>query len=193
MRGLPAEKRRAFRDFMQSPMLVANVAVRHWRFLHELGITSARWSSGFGFCTNVRHPMVLPGYRPPFSPDAPTVLTFYVPFCYPGLPAREQGTKGRMEMLSTSFAEYERKIREQMSSLFGASAEKAIAGIILNRWGHAFVNPTPGFYFGRDGLPAAPDVIREPFGRITFAHSELYGHQFWLGAIREGRRAVEQL
>ena len=96
-------------------------------------------------------------------------------------------------MLSTPFAGYEEKIRDQLRSLFGASAVKAIAGIILNRWGHAYVNPAPGFYFGRDGKPAPSDVIRKPLGRVTFAHSELNGHQFWLGAVREGRRAVDQL
>ena len=80
-----------------------------------------------------------------------------------------------------------------MRRVFGAPAEEAIAGIILDRWGHAFVNPAPGFYFGRDGRKAPPDIIREPFGRITFAHAELFGHQYWLGAIREGRRAVDQL
>ncbi len=191
--GLPDEKRRALETFLHSPMLVANVAVRHWRFFYDRGITSARWFEGFGYSTNVRRPMLLPGYRPPFHPDKPTVLTFYVPFYYPGTPAAEQGPRGRMELLSTSYAEYEEKIRDQMRRLFGAEAVEAIAGIILNRWGHAFVNPTPGFYFGRDGRPAPRDVVRRPAGRIAFAHSELNGHQFWLGAIREGRRAAEQL
>ena len=68
-----------------------------------------------------------------------------------------------------------------------------IAGIILNRWGHAYVNPGPGFMFGRNGAPAPPDVIREPFGRIAIGHSELRGHQNWTGAAGEGRRAVEAL
>ena len=105
----------------------------------------------------------------------------------------EQGFKGRHEMLSTPFAGYEEQIRDQLRSLFGPSAEKTIAGIILNRWGHAYVNPAPGFYFGRGQRPAPPDVIRAPLGRVTFAHSELNGHQFWLGAMREGRRAVDQI
>jgi spermidine dehydrogenase len=193
VRDLPADKREAFNHFFHSPVLVFNVAVRHWRFLYDLGLTGARWTSGFGFSCNVRRQMVMPGYRPKLHPDAPTVITFYIPLYYPGLPAREQGAKGRLEMLSTSFAEYEEKIRDQIRKLFGKLAVKAIAGTILNRWGHAYVNPTPGFYFGRSGKPAPPDVIRKPFGRIAFAHSELFGHQFWLGAIREGRRAVRQL
>ena len=193
VRHLPAEKRGAFQRFFHSPVLVMNVAVRHWRFLYDLGLTAARWNSGFGFTCNVRRQMILRGYKPMLSPDSPNVITFYIPLYYPGLPAKEQGARGRQEMLSTSFAEYEDRIRDQMRALFGRLAVDAIAGVILNRWGHAYVNPTPGFFFGTEGRPAPPEVIRKPFGRITFAHSELYGHQFWLGAIREGRRAVQQL
>jgi hypothetical protein len=33
-------------------------------------------------------------------------------------------------------------------------AKRDIAGIILNRWGHASLNPQPGFFFGKDGKPA---------------------------------------
>ena len=103
---------------------------------------------------------------------------------------------GRRELLSTSYGQYERQIREQMSRLFGDAGfnpKKDIAGIILNRWGHAYINPQPGFYFRPDGKPAPRDVIRKRFGRIAFGHSELVGHQYWLGAIGEGRRAAEQL
>lgn len=191
--GLPAEKHEAFQHFFHSPVLVINVAVRQWRFLYDLGLTAARWTSGFGFSCNIRRQMVMPGYRPKLSPDAPNVITFYIPIYYPGLSPSEQGVKGRHEMLSTPFAGYEESIRDQMRKLWGAPGVEAIAGVIVNRWGHAYVNPTPGFYFGRGGQPAPPEVIRRPLGRVAFAHSELNGHQFWLGAIREGRRAVEQL
>ena len=51
-----------------------------------------------------------------------------------------------------------------------------------------------GFYFGKDGKPAAKDVIRDAvFGRIVFAHSELTGTQVWQTAAAEGKRSVEKL
>jgi spermidine dehydrogenase len=189
---LSAEKHEAYGRFMHSAVLVVNVAVRNWRFLYDLGLTAGRWMGGFGFSCNVRRQMVMPGYAPSLSPDSPNVLTFYIPLFYPGLPAREQGEKGREELLSTPFAEYERGTLRQLRELFGAEALKEVAGVILNRWGHAYVNPVPGFYTGGpSGAPA--EVVRKPLGRIGFAHSELNGHQFWLGGIREGRRAVTQL
>ncbi len=83
-----------------------------------------------------------------------------------------------------------------MNELFAGSgfdARADIAGVILNRWGHAYINPGPGFQFGSDGAPSPPDVVREPFGRVAIAHSELHGHQNWTGAAAEGRRAIEAL
>jgi spermidine dehydrogenase len=123
-------------------------------------------------------------------------MTFYIPLFRPGLPPMEQGAVTRAELLSTPFADYERRLREQMTVLFGPGGFDAatdIAGIILNRWGHAYANPGPGFMFGRNGNPAPHEVIREPIGRIAIGHSELRGHQNWTGAAAEGRRAVELL
>jgi spermidine dehydrogenase len=196
VRDLPDEYQNAYRQFHHSPMLVVNVAVTQWRFLFKLGITAARWFKGFGFSCNLRRQMLVGRYRPRLHPDLPNVVTFYVPFYYPGLDIAEQGARGQTELLSTSYREYERQIRKQMLLLFARSGfdpRRDIAGIILNRWGHAFVDPQPGFYFGRDGQAAPRDIIRRPFGRIAFAHSELVGHQYWLGAIGEGRRAATQL
>ena len=103
---------------------------------------------------------------------------------------------GRRHILSTSFADYERQIPEQMNEMFagaGFDAARYIAGIVLNRWRHAYLAPKPGFRFDRGGRPAPPDVNREPFGRIAIGHSELRGHQYWSGAAGDGRWAVEAL
>ena len=189
-------KREAFTDFVRAPMLVVNVALKRWRFMYDLGITAASYRDKFGFCCNLRQSMVVGDYRPPLHPDRPTILTFYVPFERPGPSLKEQAVAARTELLATNYRDYERKIREQLVRLFGRGGfdpRNDIAGIILNRWGHAYVCPAPGFYFGRNGKPAAPDVLREPVGRITFANAELHGHQNWADATAEGKRAVEQL
>jgi len=194
-RGLPHEYLEAMGRFIYSPVLVVNVALRNWRPLHRLGITGCRWFSGFGFSCNIRRPMVIDGEAPPLHPDRPVVLTFYVPLFYPGLPPEEQGRKGRKEILGTSYRQYEARIRRKMVELFGGAGfdpRRDMAGIVLNRWAFAYLNPTPGFYFGGDGRPAPSDVLRRPFGRVAFAHSELNGHQHWQGALGEGRRAAGQ-
>lgn len=188
--------REAFGDFVRAPILVANVALRNWRFMYDLGITAATYRDGFGFCCNLRQSMVMDGYRPQLHPDRPTVLTFYIPFPQPGLPLRAQAAAARAELLASSYRDLEIKLRTQLMRLFGGSgfdARRDIAGIVFNRWGHAFVCPAPGFYFGRNGKPAAPDVLRQQLGRVAFANAELNGFQNWRYAVIEGRRAVEQL
>jgi len=192
---LPVSHAEAYNEFHVSPILVANVALTNWRFLYQLGFTACKWFSGFGFGCNIRKPMYVGNYRPPLHPDKPTVLTFYVSFHQPGLPIEEQGESGRKKLLGTSYAEFESLIVGQMKQLFseaGFDGGKDVAGIILNRWTYAYVNPQPGFYFGRNGAMAPRDVIRKLFGHIAFAHAELNGHQHWVAAVEEGRRAARQ-
>ena len=187
----------AYRQFYRSPCLMANVAVRNWRFLYNMGMAGCRWFGGIGDYMEVRKMSTLGPYSPTISPDSPIVLTLKILYAYPGLPTDQQGHRGRAEMLSTSFREYERRIREQFSEMFsrtGFDAKRDIAGIILNRWGHAYLSPQPGFFFGKDGKPAPRDVLRNaPFGRITFANSDLAGIMDHRCSILEASRAVDQL
>ncbi|QIB66788.1 NAD(P)-binding protein [Kineobactrum salinum] len=196
VRGLPSSYENAFARFHHAPILVANVALSNWRFIEKLGATGTLYKGGFGAFCNIRRPMHVGNVTPPLAPDSPAVMTFYVPFYYPGLSLQEQGQRGRLEMLTTPFSEYERQIRAQLTHLYGSygfNPDKDIEAIVLNRWGHAYVTPQPGFYFGENGAPAPRDVLTRNFGRIAFAHSELKGNQHWGPAAMEGRRAISQL
>jgi len=197
VRDLDEVRHNSYEQFNYSPYMVANVAVRNWRFLYKLGISSATWFEGFGRYVNIRKCATFGMDTPDVGPDLPTVLTLFVDFAKPGLPARTQGQLGRAEILSTSFTEYERRIREQLTDLFGASgfdAKRDIAGIVLNRFGHAFINPQPGFFFGLDGKPAPREALRNgPFGRIGFSHCDLAGAMDHRNAFIESARAVSQL
>lgn len=192
---MPDSHRAAYGEFFHAPVMIANVAVRNWRFFDKLGFANARWFDGLGWQVCVRRNVAL-GDAKPFTPDDPTVLTFYIPFLHPELPAEAQGPAARARLFATSYAEFEKQIREQMTEMFGAAgfdARRDIAGIVLNRWGHAYCAPQPGFYLGRDGQPPPSDVIRRPHGRIAFAHSELLGTMAMAHAMHEAHRAAGQV
>ncbi len=197
VRDLPTTHRDAYEQFYRSPCMMANVALRNWRFLYTMGITGCRWFEGIGNYMEVRKLPVFGAPSPTIGPDVPAVLTLKILYSYPGLPTQEQGIRGRNEMIATSFKEYEQQIRDQFSDMFsrsGFDAKRDIAGIILNRWGHAYLNPQPGFFFGKDGKPAPSDVLRgTPFGRVAFANTDLAGIMDHRTSILEADRAVRQL
>ena len=75
-----------------------------------------------------------------------------------------------------------------MFSKYGFDTQKDIAGIILNRWGHAYLSPQPGFFFGKDGKFAPREVLRRaPFGRIAFANTDLAGR--WTTGFQSWKRS----
>lgn len=193
LQDVPEDYQTAFASLVQAPFLIANVALTNWRFLYNLGMTACVWNGGFGFSCSVRRPMRIGEYCPPLHPDSPIVLTFYVPFLAPGLPPIAQAAAGRVRLFSTSFQDFEQQILAQMNELFstgGFNARRDVAGIILNRWGHALHVPTPGFYYGTQGRRPAAEILRMPHGRIAIGHSELDGIQHWGTAADEGARAM---
>ena len=198
VKDLPESHRGAYAEFYRSPCMMANVAVRNWRFLYNMGLSGCRWFGGLvGNYMEVRKLALTGQEDPTISPDSPVVLSIKVLYSYPGLSTEEQGKRGRGEMMSTPFREYEGRIRQQFTDMFAGSgfdANSDIAGIILNRWGHAYLSPQPGFFFGKDGKPAPRQVLRKaPFGRVAFANTDLAGAMDHRFSIVEAQRAVDQI
>lgn len=201
LRDLRQSHRDAYAQFLRSPCMMANVALTNWRFLAKLGITGCRWFGTGPQCVGdnfeLRRLATIGDVPKTISPDSPVVLTIKVLYPYPGLPTEDQGHRGRGEMITTSFREYERRIRRQLTDMFASSgfdASRDVAGIILNRWGHAYLSPQPGFFFGLNGKPAPRDTLRAaPFGRIAFANTDLAGAMDHRFSILEAQRAIQQL
>ncbi|HVO45353.1 MAG TPA: NAD(P)-binding protein [Steroidobacteraceae bacterium] len=192
---LPEAHRAAYAQFHYGPVLTANVAVRNWRFFDRLGFPIARWFSGFGWHVCVRRNVTLDRNPRRLTPDSPVVLTFYIPFMNPTVSPEMQGPAARAQLLGASYADLERRLREQMTEMFasgGFDARRDIAAIVLNRWGHAYMAPMPGFFHGTAGALPPPEQIRLPHGRIVFAHSELQGNMNMAHAMLEGKRGAGQ-
>ncbi|MEZ5498874.1 MAG: NAD(P)-binding protein [Steroidobacteraceae bacterium] len=196
---LPDKYVEAMSKFYHSPILTINVALRNWKFMDKLGVASVRWFGDAmgGWFTTLRRQMILDGKEPmPLDPEKPTVLTMYNSFGVPGLPVDKQAATARLRMFSMSYAHIEAEVRAQFTKMFAAGgfdADRDIAGVTVNRQGHAYVVTPPGFYYPKDGGTPVSDVIRKPHGRIAFAHAELLGYQMWEGAAHEGERAAKQM
>jgi spermidine dehydrogenase len=198
VKDLPETHAKAYAGFYRSPCMMANVALRNWRFLYDMGLSGCKWFGGeVGNYMEVRKLALTGAQEPTISPDSPVVLSLKVLYSYPGFSTEEQGNRGRAELMSTSFREYEHRIRQQFTDMFGGSgfdAQRDIAGIILNRWGHAYLSPQPGFFFGKEGQAAPREILRKaPFGRIAFANTDLAGAMDHRFSILEAQRAVNQL
>jgi spermidine dehydrogenase len=195
---MPEDLRAAYQQFVYAPALIVNVALRQWRFIYDLGVTACRWfddADGFGYCCNIRRNMTEDGQGPQLHPDRPVVLTFYMGLPMAGLPAAQQGATARGRLLGTPYMDFEVRLRRQMVRLFGAhgfNPERDIAGIILNRWGHARLVQPPGFFYGQDGRPGPLERVRAGYGRIGIGHAELNGEQYWSKALEYGRKAGEK-
>jgi len=114
-----------------------------------------QWFEGLGSFTSVRKVPTFSSAKTTIGPDSPVVLTLKVLFTRYGLPLQQQGDWGRAQLLTTPFREYERAIRTQLTEMFSGSgfdAARDIAGIVLNRWGHAYVSPQPGFFSGATAI-----------------------------------------
>jgi spermidine dehydrogenase len=197
VKDLPAEHQAAYARFYRAPCLMANVALQNWRFLYDLGISECRWFEGIGNYFAIRKTATLGDVSSSISPDSPVVLTLKILFSSPGLPIGEQVSRGRAELFSTPFRVYERRIREQLAMMFGRAGfdpQRDIAGLILNRWGHAYLSPQPGFFFGAGGSFGPGEILRnQPHGRIAFANSDLTGIMDHRTSILEAHRAVGQV
>lgn len=194
---MPQTIANAYQQFNHTPMLSVNVALKNWKFMENLGISAARWFDHYSWYANIRQPMKIDGSAAPLDPSKPVVMTLYVPFVqYAGRSLREQAVLGRTELFAKSYREYELEIRKQLTNMFGSygfDAKRDIAGLVLNRWGHAYIAPQTGFYFGSENEPAPRHVVDEGYGRIAFGHSEITGFQAWISGCTQGRRAVEKI
>src|SRR5262249_42680185 len=123
VRDLPDAYAEAYGQLNYGSAMIVNVALRNWRALARLGISTPHHfdDRGLGQTLNIRRPMMFSGHDAPCDPDKPTVLTSYVGFSTPGLPPRAQAAKGRADLLSKSYRDYEFLIRRQLTEMFAAS------------------------------------------------------------------------
>jgi spermidine dehydrogenase len=99
--------------------------------------------------------------------------------------------------MNTSFATFERNIREQLGAMLGSAGfdpASEIHGITVNRWAHGYAfSPSPLFDPAWKEEEKPWVVGRKPFGRITIANSDSAAEAETDAAIDQAYRAVHEI
>lgn len=113
------------------------------------------------------------------------------------LPVREQHNAGRMELLVTSFEDFERKTRDQLARILapgGFDPAEDIQAITINRWPHGSGYEYNPLFDPNWPEAERPNVIgRRKFGRIAIANTDSGATAYTDVAIDQAYRAVQEL
>ena len=199
---MPPIQREALVYGVKRPNMYTSVLLRNWEAFAELGVRSIRtpgmFHGGFGLGRN----QVFGDYVGPRTPAEPMLVHLSKTWAGEGDTEKEQHRNGRADMLATTFEDFERHIREEMSrSLATTSFDVArdILAIAVNRWPHGYAymyNPLfePLEWSLMDADDKPNKIARRSFGRISIANSDAAATPHTDAAIDEGYRAVgEQL
>ncbi len=203
---LPDPQKHALSTALKAPLIYTNVLIRNWTAFAKLGVSRVRCPGSYFESVNVQRPISIGSYRHASTPDEPMVVRMsripLVPEAR-GRSVPEQWKAARRGLLATTFATFERKIRDQLGRILSAGGfdpARDIAAITVNRWPHGYAygqDPQTGEVAWRpDDLP--PErcpwlVARQPFGRIAIANSDAGAWAMTEVAIGEAHRAVTDL
>jgi spermidine dehydrogenase len=195
---LPDKQKEALKYGVKVPLVYTSVSLRNWTAFRELGINGAATPGMYHTGVRLEMPTVIGGYNPtPKSPDDPILVRMTRTPCKPGLPARDQHRAGHVDLFTTTFQTFERRIRDQLARVLkdgGFDPARDIDGITVNRWPHGYAyeyNPLWDADFPPGQSPC--EIGRKPFGRIAIANSDAAAAAYTDRAMDQAYRAVTEL
>jgi spermidine dehydrogenase len=196
---LARRQRDALAAGVKAPLVYINVALRNWRPWVERGIHEVANPMGFSARIKLDFPVSIGGYSCPRAPDEPIVVHMtYVPDTdTPGHDQRAGWRAARTLLYSMPFEEFEREVRDELTRILdgaGFDANRDIAAITVNRWGHGYAyafNPL----FDKEPADGTPlnEVGRARIGNIAIANSDAAWDAYAHAAMDEAYRAVGEL
>lgn len=195
---LPARQAEAIARIPRAPLVYVNAAIENWQAFAELGLASAYFPTEFYHSVSLDFPVSLGRYRYSSTPDEPMVLHLVHAPTTPGagLTPQEQFRRGRYELLSMGFEDFERPLRRQLDALLGPagfSSARDLRAITVNRWPHGYAYEKNDLFDPDWVAGDAPwEIGRRPVGRIAIAGSDSEGRAYADAAIDAAWRAVGQ-
>jgi spermidine dehydrogenase len=195
---LPDAQKAALHELVKIPLVYTSVAIRNWQSFHKLGIRSISAPGGYFTSIQLNWAVDIGAYKTPRDPNDPMLLFMVRTPVSPGLPERDQHRAGRYELLSTTFEDFEAKIRDQLQRMLGGGGfdqKRDIAAITVNRWPHGYAYEFNPLF---DDFSIPPDkranvVGRQRFGRIAIANSDSGAAAYTDSAIDQAHRAIGEL
>ncbi|HXY10493.1 MAG TPA: NAD(P)-binding protein [Terriglobales bacterium] len=180
------------------PLVYTNVQIANWKPLQKLGLNSIYAPGSYFSSVSLDFPVSIGEYHFPSHPEQSCLLHLMRTPCQPGLPCKEQYMAGRWDLFTTTFATFERNIRDELGRMLaegGFDPARDIQAITVNRWPHGYAYEYNPLFEPLDRPDSErPCVIgRQPFGRIHIANSDSDGHAYTNIAIDQGYRAVQEI
>jgi spermidine dehydrogenase len=194
---LPAAQKEALAYGVKVPLVYTHVLIRDWTSFRKLGVEQIYAPASYHTTVSLDYPVSLGAYAFPRDPAQPMMLHMVRTPCRPGLPPRDQHRAGRMELLTTPFATFERQIRDQLGRMLGGGGfdpARDLEAITVNRWSHGYAYEYNSLFDPDWPEGEAPCVLgRKRFGRIAIANSDAGASAYTDSAIDQGHRAVSEL
>lgn len=194
---LVAEQRDAVAACVRAPLVYVNVAIRNWRAWANRGVHNINNPAGFYSIFKLDYPVSIGDYHASSNPDEPVLVHLvYVPRGPATLPDRRTMLRAaRAQLYAMDWMEFEMHAKSELTAALGAGgfdAERDIAAITVNRWGHGYAYDSNSLYdTPRDKILQKRG--REPFGRILIAGSDAAWSAYAHDAIEQAVLAAQHL
>jgi len=194
---VPALQRSELALGVRSPLVYIAVAVRNWRPWVKRGVHLINNPTGFYSIAKLDYPVSLGQYHFARTPDEPIIIHLsHTPHAAAPLADRRAEVRAARQVLYTRpFADFEAALRDELTRMLGPGgfdADRDIAAITINRWGHGYaydINPLTD--------PSAPEnlpeMARAAIGNISVAGSDAAWTAYAHAAIDEAQRAATEV
>ena len=195
---LGAAQRKAVSDQVKAPLVYVNVAIRNWRAWVNRGIHYVNNPAGFYSHIKLDYPVSLGDYRCPTRPEEPIILhLIHVP--WPDGPIKDLRSAwraARASVYALRFDEFEAHARDELTRILGPGgfdADRDIAAITVNRWGHGYAYDVNSLYDDATSAERERNASAAPLGRIHFAGTDAAWMAYAHKAIDSAHRAASEI